>query len=401
VFTLERIEVIDTAEGANGGGLYYWYASGVEKIDDMTVEITFSDTFAFGPQLFTLNPWKILNPNLWSADTAETNNSACGIGPYVIESFTEGEELVFAANESYYGAAPKTSTIIIRYFADSSTMALALQNGEIDVAWNALSPSDTEAMRNTDGITVDTAPGTEIRYIVFDTNAAPFDNPDVRFGLAQLVNREEISDIAFEGTKVPLNSMVPVGMFGHKPSFEGTENMDEGIALLASAGFTADNPLVMDLWYSPTHYGDTEADVAAVLKSQLEASGVVEVNLQFLEWAAYRDASIAGDMPVSLYGWYPDYMDADTYITPFVPGSWAAGAPGYENEDLAALVASQAVELDLDARLLILADLQDLWVSGSHMVPLAQGALFAAYSDDVSGVVLDPLALFHFFLLEK
>lgn len=401
VFTLERIEGIDTAEGANGGGLYYWYATGVEKIDDMTVAITFSDTFAFGPQLFTLNPWKILNPNLWSADSADTNNTACGIGPYVIDSFTEGEELVFVANESYYGDAPKEDKVIIRYFADSSTMALALQNGEIDVAWNALSPSDTEAMRAAEGITVDTAPGTEIRYIVFDTNAEPYDNPDVRLGLAKLLDREEIADIGFQGTKVPLFSMVPVGMHGHKPSFEGTENMEEGIALLASAGFTADNPLVMDLWYSPTHYGDTEPDVAAVLKSQLEASGVVQVSLQFLEWAAYRDASIAGSMAVSLYGWYPDYMDADTYITPFIPGSWAAGEPGYVNEEMSALVASQASELDVDARLVILGELQDLWVSGSHMVPLAQGALFVAYADGISGVVLDPLALLHFFLIEK
>ena len=401
VFSLERVDPIDTAEGNNAGFLYSAYATGVEKIDDMTVAVTFADNFAFAPQLVATNVWKILNPNAYSATEAGTTVQACGIGPYVIDSFTEGEELTFVANESYYGDAPKEAKVIIRYFADSSTMALALQNGEIDIAWKSLSPADTEAMGSVDGVTVESQPGTEIRYIVFNTNFAPFDNPDVRLGLAKMLNREEIADLAFQGTKVALNSMVPVGFLGHKPSYEGSENMEEGIALLASAGFTADNPLVMDLWYSPTHYGDTEADVATIMKTQLEASGVVEVSLQFLEWGAYRDAGRAGESPVALYGWYPDYLDSDNYIGPFVPGTWAAGPPGYINEAMSALIAAQASEQDEAARIAILADIQDLWVTESPMVPFAQGSLFVAYADGISNVVLDPLALFHYFLVEK
>jgi peptide/nickel transport system substrate-binding protein len=280
-------------------------------------------------------------------------------------------------------------------------MALALQNGEIDIAWKSLSPSDTEAMRSVDGITVESQPGTEIRYIVFNTNFEPFDNPDVRLGLAKLINRQEIADLGFQGTKVPLNSMVPVGFLGHRPAYEGTENVDEGIALLASAGFDADNPLVMDLWYSPTHYGDTEPDVAAIFKTQLEASGVVQVSLQFLEWGAYRDASRLGETPVALYGWYPDYLDPDNYLGPFVPGAWAAGAPGFENEAMSSMLAVQASESDDATRADYLAEIQEYWVEVSPMVPVAQGSLFVAYRDGISGVVLDPLALFHFYLVEK
>ena len=63
----------------------------------------------------------------------------------ITESFTESEEATFVANESYYGDAPKVAKVILRYFADSSTMALALQNGEIDIAWKSLSPADLTA----------------------------------------------------------------------------------------------------------------------------------------------------------------------------------------------------------------------------------------------------------------
>jgi peptide/nickel transport system substrate-binding protein len=401
VFTLERIAPVNEAEGENAGFLYTGYVDSVEKIDDMTVKVTFLDVYPFAPQLIATNPWKILNPNQWSATEAGTENTACGIGPYTITSFTEGEELTFEVNKSYYGDPPKTDKIIVRYFADSPTMALALKNGEIDVAWKSLSPADQEALSVTEGVTTEVAGGTEIRYLVFNAPTPPYDDPNVRLGLAKLVNREQLTDLGWQGIKVPLYSMVPPGFLGYKASYEGTENVDEGKALLAGAGYTEDNPLVMDLWYSPTHYGDTEPDVATVLKQQWEASGVVQVSLQFLEWAAYRDAGRAGELPVSLLGWYPDYLDPDNYTNVFAhsPAAWSGSY--YSDAKMDSLLEAQASELDEAKRIDILHEIQDYWVEQSPFVPLAQGKLFIAYRDGISGVVLDPIAQLHYFLLEK
>jgi peptide/nickel transport system substrate-binding protein len=401
VFSLERIAPINEAEGENAGFLYTGYVDSVEKVDDMTVKINFLDAYPFAPQLISTNPWKILNPNQWSATEAGTENTACGIGPYVITSFKEGEETIFDRNESYYGTPAKMDKVIVRYFADSSTMALALQNGEIDVAWKSLSPADQDALSDAAGIKTEVAGGTEIRYIVYNAPTQPYDNPNVRLGLAKLLDREQLADLGWQGTKVPLYSMVPPGFLGYKPTFEGTENVEEGKALLAGAGITEDNPLVMDLWYSPTHYGDTEADVATIIKEQWEASGVVQVQLQFLEWAAYRDAGRAGELPVLLMGWYPDYLDPDNYTNVFAhsPAAWSGSY--YNNPEMDALLDAQAGELDEEKRIEILGEIQDLWVTESPFVPLAQGKLFIAYRDNVSGIVLDPIANLHYFLIEK
>ncbi|MCH7588481.1 MAG: hypothetical protein IIC78_10710 [Chloroflexi bacterium] len=399
VFSLNRIAPVDNDE--NAGFLYTAYATGVEKIDDMTVKVTFAEAFSFAPQLVATNPWKILNPNQWTSDTQDTNNQACGIGPYTLTSFTEGEEAIFEANESYYDDAPKSEKLIVRYFADSPTMALALKNGEIDVAWKSIAPADQEALASASGIITETAGGTEIRYIVFNATTPPYDDPNVRLALAKLVDREQLADLGWGGIKVPLFSMVPPGFLGHKPTYAGTEDVEAGLALLAEAGFDADNPLVLDLWYSPTHYGDTEPDVAAVLKQQWEATGVLQVSLQTLEWAAYRDAGRGGELPVSLLGWYPDYLDPDNFTNVFAhsPAAWSGSY--YNNPDMDALLDAQALEQDEATRIAVLEEIQDLWVIESPFVPLSQGKLFAAYREGVSGVVLDPLALFHYFLLEK
>ena len=401
VWTLNRVWTIEELEGVNATFLVSDYVDSVEKVDDMTLKITFSDSYAFAPQLIATSPYKIMNPNQWTDTEANTNNTACGIGPYKITSFTEGEECVFEVNDTYYGDPPVTDKVIVRYFADSPTMALALQNEEIDVAWKSLAPADLTALEGAEGITIEEAGSTEIRYIVYNSTTAPFDDPNVRLGLAMLLDRQEICDLGWQGIKVPLYSMVPPGFLGHKPTYEGTEDVEGGKAMLAAAGFDEDNPLVTDLWYSPTHYGDTEVDVATVIKQQLEASGVVQVELQFLEWAAYRDAGRAGELPFNLLGWYPDYLDPDNYTNVFAhsPAAWSGSF--YDNPDMDALLDAQGGELDQDARIAIFSDIQDLWVTDSPFVPLGQGKLFIGYRDGVSGILLDPLAQLHYFLIAK
>ena len=104
---------------------------------------------------------------------------------------------------------------------------------------------------------------------------------------------------------------------------------------------------------------------------------------------------------MSLLGWYPDYLDPDNYTNVFAhsPAAWSGSY--YSNPEMDALLEKQASELDETARIATLGEIQDLWVTESPFVPLGQGKLVVGYRDNVSGVVLDPIALLHYFLLEK
>jgi peptide/nickel transport system substrate-binding protein len=76
--------------------------------------------------------------------------------------------------------------------------------------------------------------------------------------------------------------------------------------------------LKVELWYTPTHCVDTEADVTTVLKRQLEATGLIEVEIKSAERATYVDNARNARMMLSLFGWYPDYIDPDDFLTPFL-----------------------------------------------------------------------------------
>ena len=161
--------------------------------------------------------------------------SASGIGPYKITSWKRDEELVMEANADYYGAQPKIAKVIIRYFADSSTMRIALEKGEIDIAWKSLAPADLKSLKDVKGIVVERQPGTEIRYVCYNAKTPPFDNKNVRTALALMLNREEIADVGFQGNKVPLYSMIPPGFLGHVDAYKDGD-VEEAKALLKDAG---------------------------------------------------------------------------------------------------------------------------------------------------------------------
>ncbi len=378
------------------------YIDHVEKVDDYTVKFVLPAPVGFFPQLVATNPYKIVNPNTWSTEEYQADNYSGGIGRYVCTSWKRDEEAIFERNETYYGTPAVADKVIVRYFADAAAMALALENGEIDVAWKTLLPADLQRLDASPDIVVQQGPGTEIRYVVYQSQIDPISDPRVRQALALLLDRAQIADVGFQGTKVPLYSMVPPGFLGHKVFYPEDPDVEQAKALLADAGFDESNPLVMDLWWSPDHYGDTEADVVAIIKDNYEASGVIQVNLQSAEWATYKVYRNEGTMPVFLLGWYPDYLDPDNYTFPFAHSSATTGIGSrYNNPDMDALLEQAMKETDDAARAALYEQIQEMWFDENPTTPFAQGALYAAYAEGVTGVTLDPLMQLHYFLIGK
>jgi peptide/nickel transport system substrate-binding protein len=66
-----------------------------------------------------------------------------GYGPYVLDTWLPGESLTFTRNEFWDGQAPAFDTVILRFITETAQLQNALENGEIDLAFNF--PDDLEA----------------------------------------------------------------------------------------------------------------------------------------------------------------------------------------------------------------------------------------------------------------
>jgi len=378
----------------------------VDVVEKYAVKFVLKNPVAYFPSLVASCPYYPVNPNIYPQDKIVRGPSELkggklvGLGPYTAVSFKRDEEIVLDVNPNYYGEKPKNDRIVIRYFADATTMRLAVEKGEIDFAFKTLNPSDIADLEKSDKVRTVKAEGPYIRYICFLTDTPPWNDKVLRQAVAAAVNRPQLIQKVFLGQNAPLYSMVPMGMWSHTDEFKtalGDANIAKAKELLASRGYSESNPLTFDFWYTPSHYGDTEVDIAAVLKDQLEATGMMKVNVKSSEWAAYRDNWSNKVMPVWLLGWYPDYIDPDNYTVAF---AGTAGSKGlgihFSDPDWDKKFVEGQTFTDMKKRTAIYEEIQRMWADEVPTAPLFQGTLYVFTQNDIRGIMLSPTLQFNY-----
>ena len=382
------------------------FVKSVDVIDDYTVRFNLTGPVAYFPSLVATVPYFPENPNVYPADKIIQNpeelngGKLVGLGPYKVVSFKRDEEVVLEANPDYYGEKPKIDRIVIRYFADATTMRLALEKGEIDLAYKTLNPSDIADLSKNPKFTTYKLSGPYIRYVCFETSESVFKDKRLREAFGALINRPEIMKKVFLNQNDPLYSMVPKGMIYHTDDFKttlGDGNIALAEKLLKEAGYSASKPFAFDLWYTPSHYGDTEVNMAEVLKAQLEKTPLVKVNIKSAEWATYKDQWKHKQMPAYLLGWYPDYIDPDNYTAAFAGTSGSKGMGIYFSDpEWDALFKKEQTNTDSAVRKQVFEQLQKMWTDECPTVPIFQGNLYVFTKKNVKGVNIGPTLIFNY-----
>ncbi|MBN2256983.1 MAG: hypothetical protein JW704_04065, partial [Anaerolineaceae bacterium] len=297
------------------------YVESITAPDDTTIVFQLKSAVAYFPQLVATAPYTPAHPDTFLASECVLFPTApfYGVGSWFVSQFTQNEQLVLEPNKHYTGdLKPQADKIIIRYFSDPQTMALAVQNGEIDVAWRFLGPQLITELESTDGLTVGTVDGGAIRFLVFNHDMPPMDDPNVLKAIASSVDRDAISDSVYSGTVNPLYSPNPPGFMGATEVFDTmyqAPNLEAAKAFLADSGYDETNKCVLDLWYPPEHYGAETSAWMEIIKQQLEATGVFTVNLTAQEWSTYVPALTGGNSyQGGVLGWFFDYPDASNYL---------------------------------------------------------------------------------------
>jgi len=382
------------------------FVDSVEVLDTYRVKFILKNPVAYFPSLVASVPYYPVNPKVYPADKIVRDPSELkggklvGLGPYRVVSFKRDQEIVMEANPYFYGEKPKNDQVVIRYFADATTMRLAIEKGELDFAFKTLNPSDINDLEKSDKIQTIKAQGPYIRYICFLCDTPPFNDKVLRQAVAAAINRPPLLEKVFLGQNAPLYSMVPMGMWSHIDAFKtvyGDGNIDKSKELLASRGYSESKPFTFDFWYTPSHYGDTEVDMAAVLKDQFEATGMMKVNVKSAEWATYRDNWKNKAMPAYLLGWYPDYIDPDNYTAAFAGTAGSKGLGIHFSDPVwdQKFVEGQTVT-DPAKRTAIYAEIQQMWTDEVPTVTIFQGTLYLFAQKDIRGIMISPTLQFNY-----
>src|SRR5690606_16368190 len=100
---------------------------------------------------------------------------------------------------------------------------------------------------------------------------------------------------------------------------------------------------------------------------------------------------------------FPDYSDADNYLTPFFHSGQNFTNNHFENARIDELLDAQREEADQQRRLEMIAEVQEIAADEIPTLPMQQGAQIAVVRDGVNGVsdTLDPSYKFRFSVLSR
>jgi peptide/nickel transport system substrate-binding protein len=407
VFSFERNVKIADPNGASS--LLANMKSVEASADDKTVTFHLKEPDATWPLVLTTGSFAIVPSDVYPADKLQPSDEVIGSGRYTLAEYEPGQQTVLEKSDSYQGDSPAlNSRVINQYFDNGAPLKLAVENGDVDIAYRSLSPTDFDDLEGADGVNIVSGNGTEIRYFTFNTKLQAGGTDEqklaVRQAVAQVIDRQAIADDVYNGTVEPLYSMVPQGLDYATKAFADTygeaPDVDAATKTLEDAGI--DTPIPLEVWWTPTHYGTSSGDEYAEIKRQLDDSGLFDVTLKSTEWNQYSTAAFTDKYPQFQTGWFPDYPDPDDYVAAFyLPTSFLN--THYDNPEMNKLIAEEKGSDDADVRAKAFERIQEIGAEDVPQVPIWQANQVAAVRDGVNGVedTFDPAFIFRFWLISK
>jgi len=403
-YSLDRaIDLIPSIpEGAPAGLGYDLIINRTEVLG--TYKVRFHLNFPFSPFLGILScrASAIVNPAYapivevgYETGDPRGSTPVAFVGPYYLSKWERVAgrdiEVRLDRNPYYWNATseyPKTKTIIFRFYSDASTLRLAVEAGDIDIAFRHISSTDVLDLETNPNVEVHWGTGAFIQYFCFQTKRAPFNDTNVRVAVTAALDRSAICETVFLDLADPLYSMIPPGMLGHTEAFQqlGDANYTLTISLLEAAGYNASNKLTFDLWYESSGHYPMSAEQALMYKEALEASGVIQVTLKSADWAGYKQNRDNEIMDAYVYGWYPDYVDPDNYAWLY----WASWLhTNYYNQTQVDYYDEARTTTNNTLREELYAKIDEIAVDQCSVVPLYVSTAWAVTQPNINGIVLD------------
>lgn len=256
----------------------------------------------------------IANPKAVQQYGKDYGRNPVGTGPYQLKEWVPGQYILLEANPDYYGGVPKTKYVRFVNIADESARRIALENGEIDVFWNASDPKMIQEFSSSPDYEVLQLPSTGIATLDINTKVKPFDDVRVRQALAYAIDYKSITDGVRGGMADKLDTIIPKGMFGHSDDVQPvyTYNPDKARELLKEAGYqngfkTSAN--VLNSAYVP--------DMFTVIQSNLRDVGI-DMQINLVDAPTWQKTLSTGDAPLSVL--LTTRMEPDQILSQFFYG---------------------------------------------------------------------------------
>lgn len=293
----------------------------IEKTGDYTVVMRFSDAWPSAMQLL-VHQQIVPKSYIEKVGTEGFVGHPIGTGPFKFVSASDGlEEIVLEKFDDYYGGSLELAPVgtacvdrvIFSVFPEASTRAAALLAGEVQIIQNV--PSDLiDLLNNNDNISVQTAPGTQPKWLELNVTKAPFDDVRVRQALNYVIDKDLLIQEIYNGNAIKLpGALSPFNNFVNKDLQAYPYDLAKGKQLLAEAGWTdSDGDNILDKNGQPFSFTiDTLEEHRALgeaLANLFQQAGI-DASVRFWEYSVVKPMLQAGERQTYLDDWGDSAFD--------------------------------------------------------------------------------------------
>jgi ABC-type oligopeptide transport system substrate-binding subunit len=337
--------------------------SGVEaNDDDMTLDVTLSAPYSNFPYIAGFQLFMPVPESVEDLDdqTAWDQGMMVGNGPFMLDAPRTDEEIVLVPNPEWDGTQydealglperPYLDKLTFRTTADPDTAYNSFEAGEGDTA--NIPPGRVEEARSNYETTLDVH---ILGSYYFDFNeddpvVGGDDNKLLRQAISQAINREDINNAVYEGTRTDSTGLLPPGIPGFAEDQCDYCTYDPEAAEAAyqewqDAGNELSEPIKIQF-----NTGAGHEPVIDIIVDNLDAIGIPAEG-QGIDTETYFDQLSAGACQFCRAGWYADYPTADNFLFDLFGSESAHGGNNYSNyvnEEYDSLLAQAKETTDAD-----------------------------------------------------
>lgn len=260
-------------------------------------------------------------PIIPEGTAAQQKDQPVGTGAFKFVSFDQSQNIVeLAANPDYWEGAPKVAKVRVKTVTDANSLQAELQTGGVDIAPNPsnLPPDSVKSLSSSPNLKVEQSDGSNIQYLVFNTQSPPLDNPKIRQAIGYAIDRQRIvSELLFDQAKIA-DSILPPQSWAYTPGTQYKYDPAKAKQLLQEAGYK--NQPIKFKYSSGNSYVN---QYAQVIQSSLTDIGI-NVEIETLEVNTIRQQLAQGQFQMYTGIWIGGNQDPiflrDLFATSKIPG---------------------------------------------------------------------------------
>lgn len=326
-----------------------------------------------------------------------------GTGPFKFVDYKNNQYIRYAKHEEYFGSTNSIETLIYDITQKPSLRLAKLITNECDVM--ALpSQSDLAVIQERPQLKLIEEPGLNVGFWAFNTQKAPFNNPQVRQALSLAIDKTSIIDTIYLGQATRAKTLVSSASWAYQNNApELGYNPVRARQLLDEAGLPSQ--FSMDVWAMPLPraYNPNAIKMAQLIQSYLRNIGIT-VNIISYDWNIFRENLGLGIHDSVLIGWNADSGDPDNFYRPLLTCDAVPSGTNramWCNPDYDKLIYDALKSEDDEQRTALYHQANKLIFEQVPLLPIAHAYQYQATRDTISGMQINQYGGIRFSQVEK